>query len=403
MANTSVTLCKMSGLAAMSKARVTLILFIVAFHPGFSQLFTQAQDASLKRLGENLIKGEPRTALSIGVLHKGIIYSWHLGTVRPDSIRPPSEHSVYQIGSVTKTFTSLLAAKAIKDGKMNLMDDVRKYLHQDFPNLEYNRQPIKIIHLVNLTSGLPDNLSPAAIQVPKSDSSARETERLLGRLTKEDFFGALRSVKLDTLPGYYIKHSNTAAQLLRYILEVVYNKPIETSIRELILGPLQMNATSLENENRQEQWVVGYDQTGNVVPWFTNNYNKGNGGMRSSTADLLKYVSYLMSRSDAESVMVLKKNVSVDAATNRVISTNPPDKIDPTRYSVSFNWYHYSPESGKTQIWTDGSTPGFSCYVIMYPDSDLAITLLANKSSEKIFFGLPQLATEIRNQIVSGK
>jgi CubicO group peptidase (beta-lactamase class C family) len=68
----------------------------------------------------------------------------------------PSQNTVYEIGSITKTFVSFYLANAVLEHKVSLDDDIRKYLKESYPNLEYNGAPIQLVHLANTTSLLPD-------------------------------------------------------------------------------------------------------------------------------------------------------------------------------------------------------------------------------------------------------
>ncbi|GLU52659.1 serine hydrolase [Dyadobacter frigoris] len=66
----------------------------------------------------------------------------------------PNTHSIFGIGSISKTFAVLLLAKAAIENKVKLDDDVRKYLDGEYPNLEYQGQPVKLFHLISHVSRL---------------------------------------------------------------------------------------------------------------------------------------------------------------------------------------------------------------------------------------------------------
>jgi CubicO group peptidase (beta-lactamase class C family) len=55
----------------------------------------------------------------------------------------PTQNTKYEIGSVTKVFTGILLANAVKEGKINLQDDIRKYLKDSYPNLESENQSVR--------------------------------------------------------------------------------------------------------------------------------------------------------------------------------------------------------------------------------------------------------------------
>ena len=62
---------------------------------------------------------------------------------------------IYEVGSVSKTITGYLVAKAVLEQKIKLEDDIRIYLEGNYSNLEYNGTPITIRNLITHTSGLP--------------------------------------------------------------------------------------------------------------------------------------------------------------------------------------------------------------------------------------------------------
>jgi hypothetical protein len=93
--------------------------------------------------------------LSIGVFKDGAMYFYNYGETVKGNGKLPAENSIYEIGSITKTFTSLLLANAIRERKAGLTDDIRKYLEGNYPDLQFEGRPIQLVHLSNHTSRLP--------------------------------------------------------------------------------------------------------------------------------------------------------------------------------------------------------------------------------------------------------
>lgn len=93
--------------------------------------------------------------------------------------------TIYEIGSISKTFGSLLLAKAVVEKRANLNDDIRQYLDGTYPNLTYGHEPIRLVHLTNWTAELPDNLpqrmealrqtNPDSVCYPTPCGSGRKT------------------------------------------------------------------------------------------------------------------------------------------------------------------------------------------------------------------------------------
>jgi CubicO group peptidase (beta-lactamase class C family) len=115
-------------------------------------------DRVFQRLGTTFVDEGHTDGMSIVVVKDGKAHFYNFGTTTRGKAKPPTEHSVYEIGSVTKVFTSLVLAHAVEEGRIGLQDDIRKYLPGDYPNLAWQGTPIRIIDLADTTSALPDNL-----------------------------------------------------------------------------------------------------------------------------------------------------------------------------------------------------------------------------------------------------
>lgn len=353
------------------------------------------------KLGNDAVKCTAGAGLSVAVYHDGQTWYYNFGTVEKGVVKRPTENTVFEIGSITKTFVSLLLAQAVVDGKVTLQDDVRKYLTGDYPNLEYDHHPITLLNLANTTSGLPDVLPSAPDSITKNvpaDSVSFVVERYYQSLTETDFYKLLHTVKLDTLPGYNPKHSNCAAQLLGYIVQRVYKKPLYELINQYILSPLKMQNTSFASSKPNEPLLAnGHNDKGDAAPHLMQDYMQGSGGLRSSAADMIKYSAFLLDNKTPPTQLVLKQNISIDAGTNKVVGTYPADIVDDRVYSASLNWWHYNPQKGKQRIWADGGTPGFCSYVVLYRDAGVAVVVLSNKTGKDMFDALPNIANELLN------
>jgi CubicO group peptidase (beta-lactamase class C family) len=168
--------------------------------------------------------------LSVGVIRNGQVFQYNFGTTGKENV--PSAQTIYEIGSITKTFTTLLLAQAVLEKRVQLTDDIRKYLKGDYPNLAFKGKPIQLIHLASLTSSLPNNMPDFTAEARKApaDSFAYVVIKANAHYTRDDFFRDLHQVKLDTFPGLNPRHSNAAAVLLGYILENVFGESFDALV-----------------------------------------------------------------------------------------------------------------------------------------------------------------------------
>ncbi len=137
--------------------------------------------------------------------------------------KKPTANTLYEIGSITKTFTGTLLAQAVVEGKVNIDDDIRKYLSGSYPNLVYKGHPVKLFHLINHTSRLPF-LLPNNINLSNfsQDTIPYIVSAQQKNYSKETFLKDLHVVELDTIPGTKYGYSNASTQLLGFILEKLY-------------------------------------------------------------------------------------------------------------------------------------------------------------------------------------
>lgn len=133
--------------------QMLLIFLSYSAHGQTKQVNT---DTLVNRLGETFMKDKRAVGLSIGVYNNGATSYYNFGTTEKGKTIQPTQNTVYEIGSVTKAFVSLILANAIIEKKVQLNDDVRKYLDGNYPNLEYKRKPITLEQLANTTSGIPN-------------------------------------------------------------------------------------------------------------------------------------------------------------------------------------------------------------------------------------------------------
>ncbi len=361
------------------------------------QVAKDSLDALVRQLGNTLMQQKPLVGASIGVYTGAQSYFYNFGTVDKKTQAAPTEHTRYEIGSITKTFVSFLLAKAVTEKRISLTDDVRKYLGESYPNLEHSGKPIQIIHLANTSSGLPDWLPPVpeSIQKASVDSVSLLSDAFFRKATMSAFFKALHGVQLAYAPGTQARHSNAGAILLGYILEKVYQKSLERLLNGHIAKPGGLKETAFFTASVPDI-AIGYNAKGEEMPYGPS-FGRASGGIVSSSADLLAYAKFLLENTSQAAQLVLSRTLEVDMQTNqsRQITEDVPFKA--SAYCIALNWYVYRFDNGITQIWTNGGTSGFNSYLVLFPTIKSAVVVLANVSDEKVFKSLPNITYSIRD------
>jgi|GEM_PF-533532 len=341
-------------------------------------------DTIVAHTAQDFIKGSPWVSFSAGIVSDGKISLYNFGSVKKDKVQLPVNETIYEIGSITKTFSSLLLAHAVLEKRVKLEDDIRMYLKDGYPNLQYGKEPIRLIHLVNLTSRLPDNLpeKPESFKNLSDDSVLFAIAKLHNGYTREDLLRDLHNAKLDTMPGLLPRHSNVAGQLLGYILENIYHKPYDELVKEYITGPLKMNNTFITvPADKAAQFVQGYNQNGLAMPNIPDDA-KAAGGMHSSIEDLTRYLKYHLEEQDPAVKM-----------------THQPVWGDPNVFALGLNWFINKTGDGKLTVHDDGTTLAFTTYFMMYPGLNFGIVLTTNVYTPASNNELGDMATRIFNEM----
>ena len=332
-------------------------------------------DSAVNELANKFMNNSKSVGLSIGIIKDGRIYTYNYGEAEKGKHQRPTANTLYAIGSVTKTFAATLLAQAMLEKKVKLDDDVRKYLDGDYPNLEFQGQPVELIHLLNHVSGLPRFL----FEVPAAAPPDYVRQKQLN-YSREDFYRDLHRVKLESVPGTKFQYSNAAGQLLGYTLERLYGMSFEELVRARITGPLGMNSTKITLSPSEKRHYKGYDENGAVVPDNPDQIQAA-GALKSTLADMLKYAAWHLAEKD-----------------EAVRMTHQPTLNLVNNYWVALNWQMFKLPYYRA-IWQQGSLPGFTSYCAIFPELKLGIVVLANEfdpsSSDKLTDMVKQIAKTI--------
>jgi len=331
----------------------------------------------------NYMKDPQRVGLSIGVYVNGKRHTYHYGYKDKETRQRPTDHSLYEIGSITKTFTGVLLAQATVDKKLSLNDDIRNYLDGDYSNLKYEGQPIRIYQLINHTSGLPFLLpdKKELFQI-SADSIPYFVTAMLTNYSKEQFFRDLHNVQLDTVPGVKFSYSNSGAQLLGYILEKIYRSSFENLILKFITGPQKMPYTKLSYSKKEALMVAkGYNDKGVQMPYNPPVIGAA-GNIKSTVTDMLNYVQF-----------------HLDETKPVVTLSHAPTFGNINSFAIGLNWQMNKTEDGFRRIWQSGGSFGFAGYCVVYPELNIGIVLLSNETDRTAQNGLGEIAEKIVRMI----
>jgi len=311
----------------------------------------------IRALADGYVSKPNRSGLSIGVTIRGKNYFYNGGLLDQSRRLRPTTKTIFEIGSITKTFTGVLLAQAVEDKKLNLQDDIRKYLPGDYPNLAFEGHPIRVIDLANQTSGLPQNST-----VIPSNSSPSDIVRLEKANNDVTFLSNLHSVRLDHAPGEKLEYSNTGFGLLGIVLERVYGLTFEALVTRLISKPLAMPDTGITlSPSQLGRFAPGTSSDGSERPSLILGV-PASGGLRSTVSDLMRYV---------------RANVTANHGpmfVSHLLTAGSESG------GVGLGWDVDKDHTGAPRFSHDGGMLGYSAYVAVIPGRSFGIVILTNQS-----------------------
>jgi serine-type D-Ala-D-Ala carboxypeptidase/endopeptidase len=321
-------------------------------------------DAAVQELGRSWLEDEAGIGLTIGVWDAGQKHFYDFGATRQDGNRVPTKDTVYEIGSVAKTMAAQLLARAVIEGRAALEDEVTKYLEGEYPGFTRDGEPIRLVHLANMTSQLVDNV-PDLSQVRAVPGVPLATTRMavFDRYTRAELLRQLRVVAPRGKPGIDPGQSNVAAMLLMVVLEKIYGTPYDKLLAREIEKPLRMASGTAPNA---KQLARGYTRANDELPGYSAPMSWATGSLRYSADDLLKYAAWQMAEKDA----------SVKLAHRPTWST--PDQKE----SIGLYWLTTGSPQGR-RVYFSGGTFGFVSVCDLYPEAHVAVVLLANKQTDR--------------------
>ena len=209
----------------------------------------------------------------------------YFGAIRQhDTIRPCNNaNSVFEIGSITKVFTTQLLMDAVRSGKIKSLDEpVASYL-----NYSIKGQPdITFRQLASHTSGLPGNLSASIFTTDAANPYKKWDEE------KRDFLQ--HDVAMHDAPGQNYLYSNVGMALLATILCSVSERDYEFLLQQNICDPPHMDHTTTNRDQISSDLVQGYNWKGKPTENWDMDAMAGAGAILSTVSDLAIYAGWSM-------------------------------------------------------------------------------------------------------------
>lgn len=298
------------------------------------------------------VKHNINPSIVVGLYENGQSHFYTQGSREKKQAMTVTKNSVYEIGSITKTFTSLLLATLVQDKKVGLDDAIEDFWPKPFALKTRKNQPINFKHLATHTSGLPR--LPYNLMAFSKDPYAN--------YDRNQLIEAINNTEISNT-GQYV-YSNFAVGLLGETLSVIENKTFNQLIEQVIIKPLKLNHTYMQLEQVPQELVVqGYAGNKAATAW---NFKAlaAAGSIRSSIEDLLAYgVAYTHTNNPLSQAMELTMKTHFQQ-----------DKLE-----VGLGW-HFN----DGVFWHNGGTDGFRSMLMIDPKNKKVVAGITNHNKNDV-------------------
>lgn len=291
------------------------------------------------------------------------------------------EDSLFDIGSITKTFTSMLLVDMALRGLVDPGDPVRRYLPAGRVTMPtFDGTEIELIHLATHTSGLPRQ--PQGSEQPKPEGfdpldqyAAYTTDHIYEYLT--DYCA------LEFEPGTFWGYSNTGMGLLGHVLGLIDGTSYAELLQRVILDELGMTSTFLfVPDERQPDLARGHNEANEYAPpYCANDIFQGAGFLKSSLSDLFVYLEANLGLLDTPLLDAMDAgHRSLDIHTGSL-------------GAMAVGWFIQELPDGQSVVYHGGRTNGYGAYIGFNKKLRTGVIALCN-------FSIIDVATEMGERVL---
>lgn len=295
--------------------------------------------------------------ITVGVVQHGVRRIFSYGPAKADS--------VFEIGSISKTFTGLILAQMFEQGTVRLDEPVRDLLPPGTVAKPATGGEITLLDLSDQHSGLPrmpDNFHPADPANPYADYDAKLLYAFISK----------QGVALPANSPFV--YSNLGVGLLGQALANRAKLTYPALLHEQITGPLNMGDTDIAlTAEMRRRFIAGHDGGHHPAHAWDLDALAGAGGIRSTAADMLTYLEAQLHPDRLPASALSQgdgKTLAAAIAKSHMIHADVGNGMH-----IALNWFRIDATGS---YWHNGGTGGFSSYALFNPEKDFALVVLCN-------------------------
>lgn len=321
--------------------------------------------------------GIPGAVLSIYTPNMSTPLTFASGTSQFRGGKVITKDTLFQAGSITKSFTSMIILKLEAEGRLNIEDSITRYLPQ-YPQW----RNVTIRQLLNHTSGIANYTNTGQFnrirkQTPQAGFTPAQLVSMAGS-------------KMLFAPGRGWKYSNTNYVLAGMIIERVTGKPVNAIMNTYIHSRNEVDLlnthyfTGLYNDDYLSRMAHGYNSSGEDVTHHDISWAYTAGAIVSTSEDLLAWwYDLLQGKILPQPQMQKLMSLVCEGRTPNCTRGAPIPHIRNGESGYGYGLGVIQMSSGSSRIgpvwWHNGSTAGYKAIVMWFPKSDVYMALTINR------------------------
>jgi CubicO group peptidase (beta-lactamase class C family) len=318
-------------------------------------IFERLAPFVMEKMKEHEVPG-----VSIGVLHAGRVDTRGFGVTNVEHPLPVTDETVFQVGSISKTFTGTMMMRLVEQGRVRLDAAVRTYLPGFRVRDETASRDATVADLLTHMGGWEGDI------FEDTGEGEDAVAKYVAQLKDVEQVAPLRSVW---------SYNNAGFVVAGRIVEVVTGQTYERALQELVLTPLALVRTYITpSDVMTRRFAVGHGPRGATVlrPWPIGRYAHAAGGVICTAVDLLKYAQFHLGDGTSGGTRVLGSSTLQQMHRTAFVKQGMDGEM-------AITW-HVSSTDGVRQVGHGGGTLGQVSHLSLVPQRNFAIAILTNSA-----------------------
>ena len=344
--------------------RLLIFLVTTVLTLGLLQGQDKSKAAAIEGLANDYLSGKNTYGLSIATLEEGQVKYYNFGKQSSALDNPPSQNSLYEIASMTKTMTATALARMVYDDKVNYNDPISKFLPKEVVNWSPEER-ITLMDLVTHQSGLPrlpGNLFLTTKDITNPYSNYFE----------KDLYAFLTYYTPTELSKRKVDYSNLGFGLLGHLLAKVDSLSFEEMLTQRVLQSQTEGIATVELTGQAKELMLQGHQDGNETSLWDLPVLGGAGAVRANTEYMIHYLKAQI------------ENPFYASLHKAIIGRQ------------GMAWISSKLESGEKFVWHNGGTYGFASFGAFSKEEKVAVIVLSNAGIPVDDLGIKILKTLIK-------